>query len=109
MNRLTYAFARAASAVPHVGMPNLIAGERLVPELVQGDCRPERIAREVRRILTDPAAAQAMRRGLAGVRDRLGRPGAIARVAAVAWDMIAARRGARPAGAAPGQAGGGSA
>lgn len=95
MNPLTYLLARAVSAVPHIGMANLIAGERVVPELVQGACRPESIAREVRRILTDPDAAQAMRRGLAGVRERLGRPGAIGRVAAVAWDMIAARREAR--------------
>ncbi|HEU4401987.1 MAG TPA: lipid-A-disaccharide synthase [Candidatus Polarisedimenticolia bacterium] len=97
MNPLTYALARLASDVPHVGMANLIAGERLVPELVQGDCRGAAIARELRRILTDPAAAESMRRGLAGVRARLGRPGAIGRAAAAAWDMIGAARGARVA------------
>jgi len=79
------------SDVAHVGMPNLIAGSRIVPELVQGECTPERIAGEVRRILTDPRAAETMRRGLAGVRSRLGRPGAIGRVAAAAWDMIGDR------------------
>jgi lipid-A-disaccharide synthase len=90
MNAVTFALARLFSEVPHVGMPNLIAGARIVPELVQGECTPERIARELRRILTDPGAREAMRRALAGVRSRLGRPGAIDRVAATAWDMIGA-------------------
>ena len=91
MNALTFALARLISDVPHVGMPNLIAGERIAPELVQNDCTPERIAVELRRILTDPPAAESMRRALSGVRSRLGRPGAIGRVAAAAWDMIGAR------------------
>ncbi len=93
MNPVTYALARAVSDVRDIGMANLIAGERVVPELVQGECRAERIAAELRGILTDPARADAMRRGLAGVRARLGRPGAIDRVARAAWGMIAARRG----------------
>jgi lipid-A-disaccharide synthase len=91
MNALTFAVARLISDVPHVGMPNLIAGERIAPELVQSECTPERIAIELRRILTDPMAADTMRRSLSGVRSRLGRPGAIGRVAAAAWDMIGAR------------------
>lgn len=90
MNALTYTLARLLSDVPHIGMPNLIAGDRVAPELVQAECRAPRIAQEVRRILTDPRAAEAIRHGLAGVRSRLGRPGAISRVAAVAWDMIGA-------------------
>jgi lipid-A-disaccharide synthase len=97
MNVLTYALARRISDVPHVGMPNLIVGERIVPELVQAECREERIAQELRRILTDPARAEEMRRGLARVRERLGAPGAIPRVADIAWSMIAARRGHRAA------------
>src|SRR5436309_5330755 len=91
MNPLTFALARLISDVPHVGMPNLIAGSRIVPELVQGECTPERIAGEIRRILTNPAVAETMRRALSGVRSKLGRPGAIDRVAAAAWDMIGAR------------------
>ena len=88
MNALTFALARLISDVPHVGMPNLIAGGRIVPELVQWECTPERIARELRNVLTDPRAADTMRRALSGVRSRLGRSGAIARVAEAAWDMI---------------------
>jgi lipid-A-disaccharide synthase len=93
MNPLTYALARAVSEVPHIGMPNLIAGERVVPELVQGDCTPERIATELRRILTDPMLAGRIRLGLSTVRARLGRPGAIPRAARAAWSMIGGRGG----------------
>ncbi len=91
MNALTFALARLISDVPHVGMPNLIAGARIAPELVQAECTAERIEEELRRLLTDPREAETMRRALAGVRSRLGRPGAIGRVAAAAWDMIGAR------------------
>jgi lipid-A-disaccharide synthase len=97
MSPLSYAAARLLLHVPHIGMPNLIAGERVVPELVQGECRPDRIAREVRRILTDPRGADDMRQKLRRVRERLGRPGAIERVAGVAWGMIVDRRGTRVA------------
>jgi lipid-A-disaccharide synthase len=93
MNPLTYALARIATDLPHIGMPNLIAGRRVAPELVQGECTPERIAAEIRALLTNPPAAQAMRRDLEEVRGRLGRPGAIGRVAGAAWDMIRSRRG----------------
>ncbi len=91
MNPVTFALARLLSEVPHVGMPNLIAGARIAPELVQSECTPARIAGELRRILTDPGAAETMRHALLGVRARLGRPGAIDRVAGTAWDMIDGR------------------
>ncbi|MFQ5877212.1 MAG: lipid-A-disaccharide synthase [Acidobacteriota bacterium] len=86
----TYLLARAVSDVPHIGMANLIAGERVVPELVQGQCRAERIAAQTRRILVDPAVARRMRLGLRRVRERLGSPGAVDRAARVAWSMIGA-------------------
>lgn len=92
VNRLTYAMARRMSALPHIGMPNLIAGREIVPELVQGDCSPERIAAGLRTLLTDPPRAQAMRDDLSLVRARLGEPGAIDRAARSAWGMIARRR-----------------
>jgi lipid-A-disaccharide synthase len=88
VSRLTYALARLVSEVPHIGMANLITGERVVPELIQEECRPERIAAEMRAILTDPGLADRMRRSLGAVRDRLGAPGAIERAARAAWSMM---------------------
>jgi lipid-A-disaccharide synthase len=96
MNALTYVLARLVSNLPHIGMPNLIAGERIVPELVQDDCTPERIAAELRRILTDPGRAAAIRRSLEIVRTRLGQPGAIERAAASAWELFDRAIASRP-------------
>ena len=92
MNPLTFMLARLASSVPHIGMPNLIVGRRVVPELVQGACRAERIAAELRRILTDPGVSGEMRSSLKEVRARLGAPGAIDKAARASWGMIALRR-----------------
>lgn len=61
------------------GMVNLIAGSRVVPELIQHDVTGEKIASEVTRILSDPALLARMREDLREVRDRLkagGRSGA---------------------------------
>jgi len=91
VNRLTFAVARRMSSVPHIGLPNLIAGRPIVPELVQGECSPERIAAALRTILTDPALARTMRENLSMVRAMLGEPGAIDRAARTAWGMIADR------------------
>lgn len=92
VNRLTYALARRMSSVTHIGMPNLIAGKEIVPELLQSECRPERVAAALRALLTDPALAARMRDDLSTVRARLGEPGSIDRAARAAWSMIASRR-----------------
>src|SRR5205085_10755142 len=53
------------------GMVNLIAGRRIVPELIQNEATGERIAAEVQRLLNDPPRLAEMRRGLEEVRQRL--------------------------------------
>ncbi len=71
VNPVTAAIARRLIRVRHVAMVNLLAGRRLVPELLQEDCRPERLARTVERLLGDPAAASAQRDGFRTVLDSL--------------------------------------
>jgi len=62
-------------------MVNLIAGERIVPELVQDAFTPEAVAREAVSLLTDVDRAARVRAGLARVREKLGGPGASRRAA----------------------------
>lgn len=85
---LTYALARLLVRVPFIGMPNLILGKAAVPELIQNDVTPERVAAEARRILDDPQLASRIRADLAEVRHLLGEPGAARRAARIAAGML---------------------
>lgn len=78
---LTYQLGRRLVHVDSIGMVNLIAGERIVPELVQDDFTPESVAREAISMLVDRDRAARIRAGLARVRARLGGPGASRRAA----------------------------
>lgn len=73
VNALSAFFARRLIKVPFVAMPNVVAGRMVIPELLQEDCTPERLADELARLLDDRAAAAAMREGLAEVCAKLGR------------------------------------
>jgi lipid-A-disaccharide synthase len=88
---MTYRLARRLVRVNAIGMVNLIAGEKIVPELVQDAFTPDAVAREAIDILTDPARASRIREGLARVRAKLGGSGA-SRRAAEAILRIANRR-----------------
>jgi lipid-A-disaccharide synthase len=92
VSRLTYLLARRFVRVSTFGMVNLVAGRHLVPELIQDQCTPERIADETLSLLADHAKAEAVRQGLAEVRLALGGPGASARAAAAV--MAVAHAGA---------------
>jgi lipid-A-disaccharide synthase len=89
MSWLTYLIARLLVRVDHIGMVNLIAGERLVPELVQNDFNPERLVTESSRLLNSPMLRRNIVAKLAQLRERLGTPGAAERVAEIALGMIA--------------------
>jgi lipid-A-disaccharide synthase len=85
---LTYAVGRRLVRVAHVGMANLLAGERVFPELIQDEFTPERLAREVVDLIREPGRLATVRRALAAVIRRLGGPGASARAARVAMELI---------------------
>jgi lipid-A-disaccharide synthase len=74
VNPITAAMARRMIRIPHVAMVNLLAGRELVPELLQQDCRADKLAETVRSLLADPQAAQAQRDGFRAVIDSLRVP-----------------------------------
>jgi lipid-A-disaccharide synthase len=86
---LTYLFARLLVRVGHIGMVNLIAGERLMPELVQGEVNVDRMVAETRLLLDDAERRSAIAAKLTTLRERLGSPGAAERVADLAFGMMA--------------------
>lgn len=67
--------------VDHIALPNLILGERVLPEQIQGDCTPEKIAAELARYLDDPGYTARVKRRLGEVVERLGGPGVFERAA----------------------------
>ena len=77
---MSYWLGRLLIRVDHIGMVNIIAGERIVPELVQKEVTADRILAETRRML-QPEVNRAVVRKLEAVRERLGPPGAPGRVA----------------------------
>jgi lipid-A-disaccharide synthase len=81
LSPLTYRLGRRFVHVDTFAMVNLIAGRRIVPELIQDDCTPEAVAREVLSYFSDPGRAGATRSALRDVREKLGRPGASGRAA----------------------------
>jgi lipid-A-disaccharide synthase len=81
LSNLTYRVGRPFVKLDTFAMVNLIAGTRIVPELIQDAFTPEAVAREALPLLTDAGAAARMRAGLAEVRRRLGGSGASERAA----------------------------
>jgi len=82
MQALSYAIAKLLVRVEHVALPNLVAGSRVVPELVQGACTPEAVAAELRSLLDDPGLGARLREGFCGIRAALHGDGAFERAAA---------------------------
>jgi lipid-A-disaccharide synthase len=89
---LTYAIAKRVVTVPHVAMANLIAGKRVVPELIQRDFTAANIVQQLEQLLPDGLARESMKKELKAIRDVLntraatqnrGSGGAIERVAAI--------------------------
>ncbi len=74
VNPITAALARRLIRVKHVAMVNLLAGREIVPELLQQDCRPERLAATLRTLLMEPSAAAAQRAAFVTIMSELKPP-----------------------------------
>jgi len=85
---LTYALARLLVRVKHIALVNIVAGEGVVPELIQSDVTAERIVLESRRILEDASVRERIVKKLSQVREKLGSPGAANQVAGIALSMM---------------------
>jgi len=84
VSSLTYWIGRALIRLPYFSLLNLLAQRKLVPELIQDQMTPVRIAAEVRRLWSGPER-EALLGGLSEVRGRLGSPGAAKRAAEAVW------------------------
>lgn len=89
----TYRLGKPFVHVDTYAMANLVAGRRVVPELIQDGFTPEAVAAEALRVLMDPAHAAQVRSDLREVHAKLGGPGASRRAAEAVLEVA---RGGRP-------------
>ncbi len=88
VNAVSAYMARRMIRVKHVAMVNLLSGRAVVPELLQQDCTPEKLAATLLELVRDPAVAAAQRVAfqalLAGLRPPEGAPSEAAAQAVLA-------------------------
>jgi lipid-A-disaccharide synthase len=85
---ISYWLGRAMIQVKHIGLVNLITGKKIVPELLQDQASPIRIADTVFNMLSDASGLEKLRLELLQVKDALGGPGAADRVADIAIGIL---------------------
>ena len=88
VSSLSYWLGRVLIQVEHVGLVNLVAGKRIVPELLQDEASPVRIADTALKMLNDDAGLKELRQELLSIKNSLGGPGASDRVADIAFGML---------------------
>lgn len=91
LSKLTYRLGRRFVKVDTFGMVNLIAGKRIVPELIQDDFSPESASREVVRLLVDQPHRARTIAEVDDVRRKLGGSGASGRAAAAVLKLARSR------------------
>ena len=88
LNPLTYWLALMLINTPYYGLVNIVAGESVVPELIQSKANADNIAAEILKFLKNPEYCQEVHSRLLLVRENLGRPGVMKAVAASIVDSL---------------------
>ena len=99
---LSYRIGKSLVKIPWIAMPNVLGRRRIVPELIQSDATPARIAEEAASILGDPVRYRCMSADLASLGGLLEGPGGVERIAAIALRMADGESGAEIARSAVG-------
>jgi len=88
VSRLSYLIGRMIIRVRHIGLVNIVAGKTVVPELIQDDVTPAKIAEAIGDVLADPELYRKVRDDLRQVRVQLGEGGASHRAASVVLELL---------------------
>jgi len=89
---LTYWLGRMLVKLPYLSMVNVLAGEKVVPEFLQGAANSQNLSRAALQILRNPRGAEAMARRIREVASKLGGPGAAERAAKEIEEAIRLQR-----------------
>jgi lipid-A-disaccharide synthase len=88
---LSYFLGKQLVKIPYIGLPNIIAGQSIVKELIQGAVSADSLAAEIQRLLSDGGYRRACIEGLKRVKQQLGQGGGSKNMAALALEMLSAR------------------
>ena len=88
---LSYWIGKKVIKVPSIGLPNLVARKKIVPELIQNEVSTERMTREALSLLGDRERREDMVKDLIKVREKLGSVSASQRTAQIALEIMRAR------------------
>lgn len=88
---VSFAIAKRVVDIPNIGLPNIVAGRQILPELLQDKCTPETVAQAAWDLL-QPERFKQMQADLQEVKEKLGAPGAVKRVAALVLRVAAAKK-----------------
>jgi len=84
---LSYQIAKKVVTIPNIALINVVAGKRLVPEFVQGQARPDRVAKAALELLGDSSKREEIKQELKKAVSSLGGPGASAKAAEIALSL----------------------
>ncbi|MDP3041931.1 MAG: lipid-A-disaccharide synthase [Candidatus Omnitrophota bacterium] len=87
-NLLNYLLYRPQIKIPYIGMVNIVAGRKIVPEFIQFGAQPKMIAKSIIELLENPFSANRMSQELKTVKDSLGQPGAADRAAKLILEFL---------------------
>lgn len=90
---LSFLIGKQLVKIPNIGLVNIVAGEAVVPEFLQDDLIPAKMAPVVERLLFDETARAAMQVKLAAVRNRLGEAGASQKTAQLVLEQLRLHQG----------------
>jgi lipid-A-disaccharide synthase len=90
LSPISYLIGRMLVKIQCIGLANIVVGRKVVPELIQAEVTPQRIAHEAAKILRDPAKRREIEGAFKTVKDKLGEGGASQRVARIALQMMGA-------------------
>jgi lipid-A-disaccharide synthase len=88
LSAISYWIGKRVVKVPFIGLVNLVAGEEVVPELIQAEVTPQRLAKEADAILGDSRMKENMIKNLEKVKTKLGQGGASEKTAKIAMEMM---------------------
>ena len=93
---LTWLPAKLLVKIPYIGLVNVVAGKKIVPECVQFQATPARVAAELRKMITDEIRVTVIKEKLREVKNLLGAPGASHRAAQIIYQTITATQAPKP-------------